>query len=71
MKFVRSFKSNAESKFYGLFFGLNNNIFVKSTVQGTELINIRFYTKNFHFTDEVPFLLSRENKSENKIFQMF
>ena len=65
MKFSRPFKSKAESKFYGLFFGFNNDIFVKSTVQGTELINIELYTKNFHFTDEVPFLLS-QGKSQKK-----
>ena len=55
MKFFRSFKGKAESKFYGLFFGFNN-IFVISIVQGTELINIEFYTENFHFAGEVPFL---------------
>ena len=56
MKFFRSFKGKAESKFYSLFFGFNNDIFVISIVQGTELINIEFYTENFHFTGKVPFL---------------
>ena len=41
-------------------------IFVESTVQGTELINIELYTKHFHFTDEVLFLLSQENKSSKQ-----
>ena len=35
-------------------------------------MNIEFYTKHFHLTDEVPFLLFQENnKSVNKIFQRF
>ena len=34
--------------------------FVESTVQGTELINIEFYTKYFHFIDEVPVYCSKK-----------
>ena len=34
-------------------FGFNNN-YLGATVQGTELINIEFYTKYFNFIDEVP-----------------
>ena len=61
MKTFSSFKRTAESKFYCLFGGFHNDIwwlpyiFVESTVQGTELIDIEFYIKYFHFTDEVPF----------------
>ena len=44
------------------------HIYVGSTVQSTELINIEFYTKHVRFTDEVLFLLSQENKSSKAWF---
>ena len=77
MKIFSSFKSAAESKFYGLFwvvimiFG-GHHSFVESAVDVTELVDIiEFHTKYFHFTDGVPFYCSRKIKSVNKIFQRF
>ena len=43
------------------------HIFVESTVQGTELINIEFYTKYFHFTDEVPVYCWKKRISKQNI----
>ena len=36
------------------------HIFAEVTIQGTELINIEFYTKHLHFTDEVPVYCSKK-----------
>ena len=52
-------------------FGFNNiwrlPYFVESTVQGTKLINIEFYTKYFHFADEVPVYCSKKRISKQNI----
>ena len=42
-------------------------IFVESTVQDTELINIEFYTKYFHFTHEVPVYCWKKRISKQNI----
>ena len=43
------------------------HIFVESTVQDTELTNIEFYTKYFHFTDEVPVYRWKKRISKQNI----
>ena len=75
VKVLRNFSAASEVNSVAYIFGFNNNIwrlpyFVESTGQGTELTNIKFYTKYFHFTDEVSVYCWKKRISKQNILKV-